>query len=53
MKFTFSPSFHKSFYEQLLRELGEEIDTYRIISGSNIKDMMATIHISHPILKKY
>ena len=53
MKFTFSPRFHKSHYEQLLRELGDEIDTYRVISGGNVKDVMDTIHISHPVLKKY
>ena len=53
MKFSFSPRFQKSFYEQLLRELGEEIDTYRVISGSNVKDMMDALHISHPVLKKY
>ena len=53
MKFTFSPRFHKSHHEQLLRELGDEIDVYRVISGSNVKDMMDTIHIIHPVLKKY
>ena len=53
MKFTFSSRFHKSLYEQLLRDLGGDINTYRIISGTNVKDMMEAIHISHPVLKKY
>ena len=53
MKFTFSPQFHRSSYEQLLRDLGGMINTYRVISGSSIKDVMDTVHISYPILKKY
>lgn len=52
MKFTFSPKFQKSLYQQFLCELGEEMEAYRLISGINVKDMMAALHISHPILKK-
>ena len=53
MKFTFSSRFHKSLYEQLLRDLAGDINTYRVLSGSTVKEMMDTIHISHPVLKKY
>ena len=53
MKFSFSPRFRRSFYEQLLRELCEEIETYRLISGSNITEMMSALNVSYPILKKY
>jgi len=52
MKFSFSPKFRQSFYGQLLRELGDEIETYRIISGCNITEMMSALNISYPILKK-
>ena len=53
MKFTFSPKFRLPLYEKLLHELGEEIENYRFISGTKIKEMMANLHISHPVLKKY
>ena len=52
MKFTFSSKFRQSLFKELLHELGAEMDTYRLITGSNIKDMMATLHISYPTLKK-
>ncbi len=53
MKFTFSPKFRLKLYARLLRELAEELDTYRVISGTNMKEMMVALNISHPILKKY
>ena len=53
MKFTFSPNFRHSQYCQLLRDLGAEIDTYRLISGTNVRELMSALHISHSILKKH
>ena len=53
MKFSFSEKFRLSFYAELLRDLSTEVDTYRVIYGINIKDMMADIHISYPSLKVY
>ena len=53
MKFTFSSRVHKSLYEQLLRDLAGDINTYRVLSGSTVKEIMDAIHISHPVLKKY
>jgi hypothetical protein len=53
MKFSFSPKFRQSFYRQILRELGDEIETYRMVSGCNITEMMSALNISYPILKKY
>lgn len=52
MKFTFSKKFRLSIYAQLLRVLAKEIETYRLISGVNITEVMAELNISHPILKK-
>ena len=53
MKFTFSSNFRQPLYQQLLRDLGNEIDTYRILSGVNVKELMAALHISHPVVKRY
>ena len=53
MKFTFSPKFRQQLYQQLLHDLAAEIDIYRLICGINVKEMMTTLHISHPILKRY
>ena len=53
MKFTFSPDFRTSLYQELLQRIGSEIDTYRQISGITVKEMMAAVHISHPVLKRY
>lgn len=53
MKFTFSSKFRQPLYQQLLCDLGNEIDTYRILSGINVKELMTALHISHPIVKRY
>ena len=52
MKFSFSPKFRLPLYARILQELAEEMNTYREISGTNLTEMMAAIHISYPILKK-
>lgn len=51
--FGFSKQFRLSTYEGILSAVGAEIEAYRMIAGINIKDMMAELHISHPILKKF
>lgn len=52
MKFTFSPNFRQEHYQQLLRDLGVEIEAYRLISGINVRELMSALSISHPILKR-
>lgn len=47
MKFSFSPAFRQSLYQSLLRALGFEIDTYRQLSGITVKELMASLHMSH------
>lgn len=47
MKFSFSPLFRQSLYEQLLRALGLEIDAYRQLSGITVKELMDHLHMSH------
>lgn len=53
MKFTFSPLFRLSDYEQLLREVSGEIDEYCHLYGIRTRDMKADLHISYSKLKKY
>jgi hypothetical protein len=53
MKFTFSEKFWLQRYQALLKELGCEIDDFRLMSNCSVKEMMADLHISHPVLKKY
>ena len=52
MKFSFSLKFRLSLYSRILKDLANEMDTYREISGTNLTEMMDAIHISYPILKK-
>ena len=52
MKFTFSPDFRQSYYQQLLSVIGAEIDTYREISGTTVKELMANLHIGHTVIKR-
>lgn len=51
MKFTFSSRFRQSLYQQLLRDLGAEIDTYRQVCGINVRELMTALHVSHPNIK--
>ncbi len=53
MRFTFSVKFRQDRCHALLRDLACVIDDYRLQSGCNVKEMMADLHISHPVLKKY
>ena len=53
MRFTFSAKFRQDRCHALLKDLGSVIDDYRLQSGCNVKEMMAELHISHPVLKKY
>lgn len=53
MRFTFSAKFRQDRCHALLKDLGSVIDDYRLQSGCNVKEMMADLHISHPVLKKY
>ena len=53
MRFTFSKDFRQPAYASLLRGIGRQMETLRLISGCNVKRMMADLSISHPSLKKY
>ena len=53
MRFTFSPKFRLKLYARLLRELAEELDTYRVISGTNMTEMMTVLNIRKKKKKKY
>lgn len=53
MRFTFSSKFRQSLYQRLLKELGGEIDDFRLICGCRVKRMMSDLHVSHQVLKKY
>lgn len=53
MRFTFSVKFRQDRCYAFLKEFGILIDDYRFQSGCNVKEMMADLHISHPVLKKY
>ncbi len=53
MKFTFSSEFRQSLYQQLLQEIGAELDTYRLILGINVRELMTVLHVSHPHIKRY
>lgn len=53
MKFSFSSNFRQQHYQQLLREIGAELDAYRLILGINVTEMMAALHVSHPVVKRY
>ena len=53
MRFSFSSKFRQNHYQALLKELGEEVDCFRLFCGCTVKKMMADIHISYPVLKKY
>lgn len=53
MRFTFSSKFRQSHYQVFLHELGNLTEIYRLVSGCSVKKMMADIHISHLVLKKY
>lgn len=52
MKFTFSPQFQCSIYQQMLCRLGELVDTYRMIGGINYSAMKADLHVGFRVLKK-
>ena len=52
MKYSFSSKFNLPLCSQKLQNVGKEIDTYREISGTNLTEIMAAIHISYPMLKK-
>ena len=52
MKLSFSPQFNLSLYADILQGMAKEIDTYREISGTNLTEIMAAVHISYPTLKK-
>ncbi|MBO5594329.1 MAG: hypothetical protein J5931_06975 [Prevotella sp.] len=53
MKFSFSSKFPQRVCRQLLRALGAEIDNYRLILGVNVTELMTSLGISHPIIKRY
>ena len=53
MRFTFSVKFRQDRCYAFLKEFGILIDDYRFQSGCNVKEMMADLHISHLVLKKY
>jgi len=52
MRFTFSRCFNLSLYQTLLQDLAREMEDYRILSGSRVKEMKTTLHVSHQTLKK-
>ena len=51
MKFTFSSKFMQHLYARMLRDIAAEIETYRLISGVTVRELMADLHISHAIIK--
>jgi len=51
MKFTFSKDFQQSLYGSVLNEACDILDSFRLENRCNVKDMMKSIHFSHPILK--
>ena len=53
MRFTFSKDFRQSDYASLLQKMGVLMERLRLNSGSNVKAMMAELHVSHPTLRKY
>ncbi len=52
MKFSVSPHFNSPLYADILQNVAKDIDTYREISGTNLTEIMAAVHISYPMLKK-
>ena len=51
MKYSFSQHFKQPLYKSLLHDMGRELEDYRILSGSWVKEMMTDLHISHRMLK--
>ena len=52
MRFTFSRYFQRCLYQTLLQDLAKEMEDYRNLSGSRVKEMKADLHVSHETLKK-
>ena len=52
MKFSFSNHFNHSLYHTLLQDIAKEMEDYRILSGSRVKEMKADLHVGHETLKK-
>jgi len=53
MKYTFSKKFPQFLCQQILREVGTSLDNFRLIYGINVRELMAELHISHLIIKRY
>ena len=52
MRYTFSDDFETDRYKACLEEIGMLIEQLRKESGGSIKPMMASVHVSHMILKR-
>ena len=52
MKYSFSKDFETDRYTECLQEIGMLIEQLRKESGCSVKPMMASVHISHLMLKK-
>lgn len=52
MKYSFSEEFETDRYTACLAEIGVLIEQLRKESGCSMKPLMASVHISHLMLKK-
>lgn len=52
MKYSFSKDFETDRYTACLEEIGVLIERLRKESGCSVKPLMASVHISHLMLKK-
>ena len=52
MKYSFSKNFETVRYTECLAEIGQLIEQLRKESGCSMKPLMASMHISHLMLKR-
>ena len=52
MGFSFSKRFNLSLYRTLLKDLSKEMEDYRYLSGSRIKEMKTDLCVGYETLKK-